>query len=77
MVTKPKGAQMKPQIHEQLHALEDDIIQTAGLLKALHTLDCDDGAVIAQIQALKNQFGLLEQNFYKLWKELASHDNRS
>jgi len=35
MVTKPKGAQMKPQIHEQLHVLEDDIIQTAGLLKAI------------------------------------------
>lgn len=71
MVTKPKGAQMKPHIHEQLHALEDDIIQTAGLLKALQALDCDDGAVISLILALKNQFELLEQNFYKLWKELA------
>lgn len=77
MVTKPKGAQMKPQIHEQLHALEDDIIQTAGLLKALQALDCDDAALIAQIQALDKQFQSLEQTFYKLWKELASHDNRS
>ena len=65
---------MKQHIHKQLHALEDDIIQTGGLLKALQALDCDDGAQISLVQALETQFQSLEQNFYKLWDQVASDD---
>lgn len=68
---------MKPCTHQQLHALEDDVIQTGGLLKALQALDCDDSAQISLIQALETQFRSLEQNFYKLWDEVTSDDNKS
>ena len=68
---------LKPRTHKQLHTLEDDIIKSGGLLKALQALDCDDGAQISLIQALETQFRSLEQNFYKLWDEVASDDNNS
>ncbi len=66
---------MKVRIHEQLHTLESDIVQTDGLLKALQTLDCDDAAQISLLQALETQFRSLEQSFYKLWKQVISDEN--
>lgn len=65
---------MKRNIHKRLHVLEDNIIQTRGLLKALQALDCDDGAQMSLALALETQFRSLEQNFYKLWNEVASDD---
>lgn len=59
---------MKQQIHEQLHILEEDIIQVRGLLSALQSLDCDDEPSIALLNAIDERFQNLEQNFYRLWE---------
>lgn len=59
---------MKTCTFRQLHTLEDDIIQTGGLLKALQKMDCDDAAQISLLNALEKQIQSLEENFYKLWR---------
>ena len=63
---------MKPGIHQHLHALEEDLIQLRGLLKALLILDCDEGAIIASLNALTQRFGTLEEHFYELWQEIGA-----
>ena len=66
---------MKQSVHQYLHTLEDNIIQIGGLLKALHALDCDDGAHISVTQAMDDQFKLLQQHFYILWNETVGNDD--
>ena len=66
---------MKNSTHKHLHSPEDDLIQTGGLVKALQLLPCDDGAQISLMQALEGQLKSLEQNFYELWKDIATNEN--
>ena len=56
------------QIHKQLHAVESQIIEINGLLKALQRLVPDDAASICVMNALDEKVGILRELFYSHWK---------
>lgn len=60
---------MKP-IYEQLHEMEEDLIQLQGLLKASKQLLPDEEAHYCVMNALEERFVLLQQHFYGYWEGL-------
>ncbi|AXG72996.1 hypothetical protein DVK85_01595 [Flavobacterium arcticum] len=61
---------MKPK-YEQLHEMEEDLIQLQGLLKALQLLLPDGAAHDCVLNALEKRLALLQQHFYEYWEGVA------
>jgi len=57
-------------INNQLHALEDEIIQMQGLVKVLQQINLDDSGPICITLSIEEKLGDLQYEFYKHWKIL-------
>ncbi len=58
-------------MYEQLHEMEEDLIQIQGLLKALQLLLPDGAAHDCVVAALEKRLAELQKRFYGYWEGLA------
>lgn len=54
----------------QLHALEEEIIQLHGLVKALQQIQSDDSGSICVALAIEEKLIDFQHEFYKHWKTI-------
>ncbi len=63
-----EGQKMTDQIYQQLHHLEDRIIQVNGLMKALQKIACDNDAEVCVMRSLNETLDTMTADFYDLWR---------
>ncbi|GEM_PF-2747140 len=57
-------------IHNEIHAIEDELIQLSGLLEALQLIEIENEATLCLINAIDHQLKQVKHNFYGHWKAL-------
>ncbi len=57
-------------INKHLHEIEEELIQLAGLIKALQVIETDNSAIVCTTNAIDHQLRKLEHAFYGHWQTL-------
>lgn len=57
--------------YEELHKMEDELIQIQGLFKALQLLLTDSEAHDCVMNALEERLDCFQKHFYEYWESLA------
>ena len=71
-MTSKKRKEKLAHIHTQIHAIEDELIQLNGLVKALQQILPDGNAHICVTNALEDRLECLQKHFYEHWKTLTN-----
>lgn len=59
-------------VHKQLHALEDEVIQIGGLIKALQQILPEGSEHTCVTNAIEVRFECLQEQFYEHWESLVN-----